>query len=87
MPKCKSCGAEIQFITMESGKKNPVNIPGAYWGPMPGENVVVKIHGRPGFVMKSPGPTEKGAIPLIEVFTSHFATCPFAGQYRKKGRK
>jgi len=71
---------------MESGKLNPVDVPGAYWTPMPGENVVVKIHGRPGFVMKSPPPNEQGAVPLIEVFRSHFATCPNAAAHRK-GRK
>jgi hypothetical protein len=79
-PHCKSCGAEIEFVEMESGKKNPVNIPNPTWSAMMGETVVVKIHGRPGFVMKVPDDGK----PLIEVFTSHFVTCPSAAQHRRK---
>ena len=78
MPTCKSCGAPIEYITMESGKKNPVNVPGAPWSAMMGENVVVKIRGRGGFVMKIP---DQG--PMIEVFRSHFATCPNAAMHRR----
>lgn len=78
MPKCKSCGAEIEFITLESGKKTPVNVPYAGWSAKMGETAVVKIHGHPGFVMKIP--TDR---PLIEVFTTHSATCPTAALHRK----
>jgi hypothetical protein len=81
MPSCKSCGAPIEFIKMESGKLNPVDAPGAAWLPMPGENVVVKIRGQPAFVMKAPT-LEQG--PMIEVFRSHFTTCPNAGAHRKE---
>jgi len=80
MPRCRSCGAAIEWITLESGKKAPVNVPNAIWSAKMGENVVVKITGRPGFVMKVP---DDGR-PLIEVFTSHFATCPNAEIHRKR---
>jgi len=78
MAKCKSCDAEIAFVTMESGKKNPVDLPNPAWWPMPGENVVVKLFDRPGLVVKVP--TDR---PLIEVFRTHFATCPDAALHRK----
>lgn len=78
VPTCKSCGKRIEFITLESGKKAPVDLPGAAWSARMGENQIVKVRGRPGFVMKVP---EEG--PLVEVFTSHFVTCPDAQKFRK----
>ncbi len=83
MPRCKSCGAHIEYIVLESGKKAPVNVPNAIWSAKMGQNVVVKIVGRPGFVMRVPEDQGGITVPLIEVFTSHFATCPDAAIFRK----
>ena len=80
MARCRSCKAEIIWEKLESGKPHPCDVPNAeYWSAMPGETVVVKIVGRPAFIMTVP---EEG--PLVEVFRTHFATCPDAKDWSKK---
>lgn len=81
MAKCRSCKKEIDWVEMESGKKMPVDaMPRPYWCPLPGETLVVKVVGKPAFVVTSP--TDR---PLVTVGVSHFATCPDADQHRKGG--
>jgi len=83
MPKCKSCGAEIEWWTTTDGKKMPVDVsPAPYWCPMPGATVVLKVAGRQAIVVKVP--TDR---PMAEVRLSHFATCPQGAQWSKKGGK
>ena len=85
MAKCRSCGALIDWVEMEGGKKMPVDRePREMWNPMPGAMMIVKIHGKYSFVMKCP---DDPLVPLIRVGISHFATCPNADEHRKGGRE
>lgn len=79
MPNCRSCGAEIKFIKLKSGKWNPVDpikrtmIEGA------GKEILVTesgevVHGM--FASLDEGANRSGYI-------SHFATCPNANMHRK----
>ena len=79
MSTCRSCGAEIKWIRMASGKANPVD---------PYKRTVVRdegneplitddglvIHGR--FASLEEGANASGYI-------SHFATCPNADMHRR----
>lgn len=78
MAKCKSCGAEIIWLVMESGKKMPCDaqkIPCR-------ENV----NGKYILVLPS-GKLIRADIDLdsdVYGYTSHFATCPAANDFRKE---
>lgn len=83
LPRCKSCGAEIFWIKMTSGKSMPVDAaPISYSDNLhpsaKGENILTLV-------------TEEGTI-VRTVFdpagdrtgyTSHFATCPNANAHRR----
>ena len=63
MAKCKSCEAEILWITTQNNKQHPVDAkPVKMWVP------------------DRCGPTK---MMMIEVYQSHFATCPDADAHRK----
>ena len=80
MAKCRSCEALIDWVEMESGRKMPVDrMPRPYWAPLPGQTLVVKVVGKPAFVVVAP--TDQ---PLIKVGVSHFATCPDSKTWRKE---
>lgn len=81
MAKCKSCGAEIIWITMKSGKKMPCDAkPITYRTLVPGTKgglTLVTPDGRVASGVFDPGSDQVG-------YTSHFATCPNAAQHRKR---
>jgi len=83
MSKCRSCGAEIRWIELESGRKIPCNAsPEPYWSPSPGETRVVVFAStlkRPAFVVQIPDDRA-----LVSILTPHWATCPQADEWRKK---
>ena len=82
MPKCRSCGATIDWVEMNTGAKMPVDAqPRPTWCPLPGQTVIVKVYGKPAFVTKVPEDE-----PLVKVGVSHFATCPNADEHRGKGK-
>lgn len=79
MSRCKSCGKEIIWIKLASGKWNPCDkgrIP--YKADENGKHILV---------------TEQGDVVRCNVditsfdygYTSHFATCPNANAHRKGG--
>jgi hypothetical protein len=75
---CRSCGAEILWVTMSpSGKKNPLNLapdlergnvfeaPDGTWATLGGEDLkVARMEG-------------------LCTYLSHFVTCPSANQHKK----
>ena len=71
---CSSCGAEIRWVRMTSGKPMPLD-------PKPAEdgNIVFDQYGN-GMVV--------GALFTAgrEAFRSHFSTCPNAKQHRRARR-
>lgn len=80
MSECRSCGAEIKFIKLKSGKWNPVNPAKRTLIRDCGNEVVITDNGE---VIRGKFATlEEGA--NAEGYTSHFATCPNANQHRRR---
>lgn len=82
MAKCKGCGAEIVFLGSQNGKPIPCNAePTLYWQRKGAKGKVVTPNGEVISCVFD-GPMDKatgvGYIP-------HWATCPAADQFRKKG--
>lgn len=82
MNKCKSCGAEIIWIKMKSGRAMPCD-------PDPVHFSIDKEHHRGNVVLVTPDGmtgrfTEDPSSDKIG-YISHFATCPNANQHRKRG--
>lgn len=80
MSKCRSCGAEIKFIKLKSGKWNPVDTQKHTLIEGDGNEIIITesgevIHGR--FASIDEGANRSGYI-------SHFATCPNANQHRSR---
>ena len=81
MSKCKSCGAEIIWITTTTGKKMPVDAGAVQFHQDPAGKEIFVTNG--GAVVR--GTTaKKGDSGTSEGYNSHFATCPFADQYRRR---
>ena len=88
----KGCGAEIEWVeVLKSGKVMPIDV-----GPRPDGNIrkLATTNASTGnrqveYVKKGPGvefPTLAGAVsgdPTVELYVSHFATCPHASEHRK----
>lgn len=81
MPKCRGCGADIEWVQTASGRTMPVNpeyidvIPGV------GDTTVVTDDGHivRGYQRKEPGLFDEP----VRGRVSHFATCPKAGNFRR----
>ena len=85
MSKCKSCGADIKWITLKnSGKYHPVD---PYLHTLrqgsEGKTVIVTEEGR--IIRGTLMPFEEGA--NASGYISHFATCPDADRHRKDRAK
>ena len=82
MTKCRSCGAEIKFIKLKSGKWNPVD---------PQKRTLVEGEGNEVIITDS-GEVVTGRFASLDEganrsgYISHFATCPNANQHRKERR-
>ena len=77
MSNCKSCGAEIRWVRTPAGKMMPLDAK-----PTPEGNVVV-VRGI-GYAGTSKYTGDPNLLPGEEFrYTSHFATCPQAGQHRR----
>lgn len=79
MTKCRSCGAEIKFIRLTSGKWNPVDIAKRTFVKDEGEETLVTDAGE--IVKGRFASMEAGA--NAEGYISHFATCPNANAHRR----
>lgn len=81
MATCKSCGAEIRWIKMASGKVMPVNAEPVAFSVIPpgvkGAQTYVLEDGRVSRGVIDPGGDKVGYI-------SHFATCPAAALHRRR---
>ena len=80
--KCKSCGAEILWIKMGSGKMMPVDAKPISYSEvfLPGTKDTLTLVTEKGTLVSTvfdPGGDNIG-------YTSHFATCPNANQHRKR---
>lgn len=87
--KCKSCGAAIEWVVTEKGKRMPVDFQRS-----PKGNILLSQRG-----VGQPAVALYQSAEQIEtlkaqaagrgegwggLFVSHFATCPNAGQHRKR---
>ena len=79
MSYCRSCGAEIKWIEMKSGRKMPVNVTKRFIKTDGGNDVLVTESGE--LIKGTSASLEEGA--NGEGYISHFATCPKAGSYRR----
>ena len=80
MARCKGCGAEIDWIKTRAGKNMPVDPEPVFVAVDDGSDFFVTdegevIHGREI-------PANDGSAEVA--FVSHWATCPVAGQFRRK---
>lgn len=69
---CRSCGASIFWMPTTKGKRMPLDA-------QPVADGLVWLHGGVAHVGDQPA-----AMGVTERFTSHFATCPQAGRWRKR---
>ena len=84
MTKCKSCGAEIIWIKMESGKSMPCNAELVmYWEKRGGKEKIVTPNGE---VISCELAGELNSATGLG-YISHFSTCPNANQHRKRGQQ
>ena len=79
--RCRSCGAEIKWIKMTSGKMMPVNVRQIRYNPaaQSDEDALVLV--------TEDGRIEKGHFNPAACrigYTSHFASCPAAASHRKR---
>ena len=78
MSQCRGCGREIIWLRMNSGKYMPVD-------PKP---VLVAGDGKDTFITDE-GETITGTASKTDTgtvgFVPHWATCPEAGRFRKRG--
>lgn len=82
MARCKSCGREIAWIRLTTGKLMPVDVAPVYYEDRrDGAAVIVTEDGR-----VSCGHTEAVAVigSKVRGYMSHFATCPAADKYRRR---
>ena len=86
MANCKACGAEIEFIRLKSGKLHPCDVGYFRYREGVGSDRIVTLDGRivTGTMILSPTDKE---MTLPKGLSSHFATCPFADQFRRRGNE
>jgi hypothetical protein len=78
--KCRSCGADVLWVQWRSGKRMPVDaVPDMRPPPKGGTLVLFVSHGK--LFVHTYDAVADG--PKRNRFTSHFATCPEAGEWRK----
>lgn len=84
MAKCRSCGAEIIWVKLASGKSMPCDAESVtYWADDKGDDMVVTPNGEVVRARLSGEASEATGIGYI----SHFATCPNADRHRKGGKR
>lgn len=84
MSRCASCGADITWAMTEAGKAIPIDTK-----PTPDGNITLHTPdggGRPVAVVEIDGQTTLDTDPDEARYTTHFATCPHAPHWRKRGR-
>lgn len=77
--RCRSCGREIHWATMPSGKLNPLDPPTADGNLAVHRDTKGDLRARPLAKGETPEPHEI-------LGTSHFSTCPRADEHRDPDR-
>jgi hypothetical protein len=81
MPKCKSCGADIRFITLKSGKMMPVNTSPIMIEDKAGDTGIITEDGRVSIGRLQNVQSTNGH--LMRGYITHFKTCPYASAFRR----
>lgn len=83
--KCRSCGADVLWAEWGSGKRMPVDAEPDMRPPPKGGTLALTLRGDPnlGKLIVSKYDVTMG--PTRNRYTSHFATCPNAGEWRRDG--
>ncbi len=87
--KCKSCGAQITWIVTQNGRSMPCDFPAVkYQENRKGKSQIVTSDGR---VVRADVITDDDKQTSLlekivdgEGYISHFATCPYANEHRRK---
>lgn len=74
MITCRSCGAEVSWVVLTTGRKMPLDP-----APVANGTVILSKHDGRGTVI-APGTPMPVGVPR---FAPHFATCPHAAQHRR----
>lgn len=83
---CKSCGAKITWIKTKNGRVMPCNVPAVnYQDNIKGSDLIITEDGQVirGTIVKNNPESKLQMIIDGQGYTSHFATCPNAAQYRR----
>lgn len=81
MSKCKACGKEIKWVDTASGKKMPVNPQKIPYKAVPnGGLTLITLDGRIANAALDLDSDKYG-------YESHFATCPAADSFRRRGKE
>ncbi len=75
MATCRSCGAEIVWGKTKAGKSMPIDP-----GPVASGNILLTENGT---CYVHPSPEIRRVFSEVPMRTSHFATCPDAGKFRR----
>jgi hypothetical protein len=73
---CKSCGQPYEFVETVTGKMMPIDAE-----PNPAGNILI-VDGKADVLKK--GDPRWASVPADERRMSHFATCAYARDYRKR---
>lgn len=82
MSTCRSCGAKIIWAKMPSGKLCPFDPEPSRVGTHTITDGVASPCAKALIMVSMADPAKEFTSPLV--YLSHFATCPNAGQHRKK---
>lgn len=82
---CRGCGEEIIWMQTAAGNRMPVDAEPVWIRTEPGGNTFVKKDGTIAFGRKIGDAYEAAeGETLLEVWESHFATCPVGGQFKNR---
>ena len=88
MPNCKTCRAEIRWAVTVNGKKIPIDA-----APAAGGNITLSERAKQAPIAVMLDAQGNAPLPALQPsaeaprYTSHFATCPDAENYRKAGAR
>lgn len=78
---CNSCGAQIEFVTTESGRKMPLDATG--YSVVPDDTAKTTYFRLDGSTFKARPFSIRDNVDTVIGYVSHFASCPHAKRHRK----
>lgn len=84
MAKCRGCGEPILFIRMKNRKMIPVNPSPVFVEDKSARDVIITADGRVSNGRQEYVKSDNDL--FVKGYISHFATCPFASQFRNRDK-